>query len=353
MAYMRQRQDTGGWVIRETRSDGTIKTTSVGKKKGKKAALKELARANHDECERKVGERFDGKASGTQYGLFVTDVYLPLYQDKYPRSAFKVKYQLGHTLKTFGHLNMNAGIQKWEEAWKVYKNLRLNKVALSTLRCELAAMRAALEEACSNGMSETRYSDRNPLAGIKFSKNVGKVERPRKNIFTAGELAKIYQVSGPLWGALWQLIANTGLRRGELLQLPKRLVDHDVLEVRHAPEENLWTKTNSTRFVPLNEAAQKSARVLRKASMDSPLLVPFADTTSISRRFSADRQAAGIDQGTLHDLRRTFISTLVNEAGVPIPTVMELVGHTQIKTTELYLKSTSELQKAAVRALAL
>ena len=46
------------------------------------------------------------------------------------------------------------------------------------------------------------------------------------------------------------------------------------------------------------------------------------------------RKAAGVETlGTLKSLRKTFIPTLVNEGHVPIPTAMEIVGHTQVTTT--------------------
>ena len=70
-----------------------------------------------------------------------------------------------------------------------------------------------------------------------------------------------------------------------------------------------------------------------------------------SKRFTADRNAAGISYGTLKTLRKTFISNLVNGAGVPIGIAMELAGHTQMKTTQLYLVGTDDQRKKAVRAL--
>ncbi len=50
--------------------------------------------------------------------------------------------------------------------------------------------------------------------------------------------------------------------------------------------------------------------------------------------------------GTLHSLRHTFISNLLNEKSVPLPVVMELVGHTKIETTMGYVKTLdSKLKK--------
>ena len=92
--------------------------------------------------------------------------------------------------------------------------------------------------------------------------------------------------------------------------------------------------------------------MLQLSSIDSPLLVLFIDATSIARWFTSDRKAAGVATlGTLKSLRKTFISTLVNEGNLPIPTAMELAGHIQMKTTELYLVGTDDQRKKAVRAL--
>ena len=356
MASITTRKDTGGWVIKEKLSDGTYKKTSVGKSKGRKKAEAVLALANAREAERKIGERLDGKTTGMRFSVFVEEVYFPLYKSQNPRSFFKIKYQLGHALKVFGDLNMNADISVWEQKWAVYKNkrLKIEGVANDTLRSEFATLKACLEEACMNRMDEKRYAKRNPIAGIRFYKNVGKVQKAKKIIFTASELSDIYEVAGPIWGALWCLLANTGMRRNEILQLPKRLVSSDEIEIRHAPEEGLFTKTGESRDIPLNKEARAALKVLQKSSMDSPLLVPFIDATSISRRFTSDRKAAGVQTlGTLKSLRKTFISTLVNEGHVPIPTAMEIVGHTQVTTTQRYLKSTDKLKKEAVSAIAL
>ena len=77
------------------------------------------------------------------------------------------------------------------------------------------------------------------------------------------------------------------------------------------------------------------------------------DKWTLSRAFKADREAVGLDGGVLHSLRHSFISHLLNDRLVSVKTVMKIVGHTQIKTTESYLSSTDEELHAAVAGLSL
>ena len=352
MASLKTRK-SGGWEVRERMSDGTVKPHSVGKKKGLAEAKRIQAEANVREQERKIGQRSDQGPHGMRFVAFAEE-YLPLFGDRYPRSVGKTKLHLKHLLPYFGELNMNADFRMWERIWEKYKGDRLEKVAQSTLHGEFATLKAMLEEACSNRLTSNRYSSRNPLAGVKFTRNVGKRSNPKKRyVFNESELKAIYSVASPRMAAVWRLMANTGIRRGELLQLPKRLVMADEMEIRHAPEEGLFTKTDSSRVVPLSAVAQDAVRTLRKASMDSDLLVPFVDQWALSKTFTSDRKAAGVVDGTLHSLRHTFISNLLNEKSVPLPVVMELVGHTKIETTMGYVKTLGSQLKQAVEGLAL
>ncbi|NDB94112.1 MAG: site-specific integrase [Euryarchaeota archaeon] len=145
---------------------------------------------------------------------------------------------------------------------------------------------------------------------------------------------------------------DTGLRRGELLQLPRRLCSDNEIEVRHSPAEGLTTKTGKTRFIPLNESARKALRTLLRDEPFKDRLVHKHTEDSLSRAFTVDRIASGVTtKGSLKHLRKTFISNLVNGAGVSLHTAMELAGHTQMKTTQLYLVGTDDQRRKAVDAL--
>ena len=62
------------------------------------------------------------------------------------------------------------------------------------------------------------------------------------------------------------------------------------------------------------------------------------------------RQLAGIESGTFHDLRRTFISDLLNK-GVDVATVAKLAGHSNPQTTLRYDRRKMETRRRAVSTL--
>ena len=61
-------------------------------------------------------------------------------------------------------------------------------------------------------------------------------------------------------------------------------------------------------------------------------------------------EQAGIDRVRPHDLRRTFVTQLL-DAGVDINTTRQLVGHSDIQTTARYDCRDQKAQKRAVKRL--
>ena len=59
---------------------------------------------------------------------------------------------------------------------------------------------------------------------------------------------------------------------------------------------------------------------------------------------------AGLKHFSPHDLRRSFVSDLFN-AGIDMPTIQLLAGHSNIQTTALYDRRPEHRQRAAVQLL--
>ena len=353
MASLETRK-SGSWVVIERFPDGTRKKHSISKDKGKQEAEAQLKAAKEREAERTLAGELTGKGWALEE---FAPIYFGRYCEAYPRSAYKVEGYMKHLVEHFGDLSMDAKVSKWEERWHSYQKKRLELVSKSTVGCELACLKTILNEAktarLDRSESPTRYSRHNPMADVTVAGKIGHTPKKQRAIFTPGELEELYAVASPRYAALWKFMANTGLRRGEVLSLQKRFISKDSVEIVHDPDQGLMTKTNRSRTVPLNKAAREALRALRTASMDSDLLVPWADQWTLSKRFKEDREAAGIEDGVLHSLRHSFISHLLNDRQVAVKTVMKIVGHSQIKTTESYLSSTDEELHAAVAGLSL
>ncbi len=134
---------------------------------------------------------------------------------------------------------------------------------------------------------------------------------------------------------LFLLLINTGLRLSEALNLQKGDIDFDHNYIR------IWqNKTDRPRSVPLTATARQ---VLLFGAY------PFGLTKNLfEKQFYRVRVALGMkdDQSfVLHTCRHTFASRLVKK-GVHIRAVQELLGHSNITTTERYSHlSSTHLEK--------
>jgi integrase len=76
----------------------------------------------------------------------------------------------------------------------------------------------------------------------------------------------------------------------------------------------------------------------------------------LSRRFRARLREVGLDgfdseRVSPHGLRHSFVSSLINEAGMRAEDVQRLAGHALLVTTQQYRSEDEELAAAAAEAL--
>ena len=223
----------------------------------------------------------------------------------------------------------------------------------------LSALRGVLREAWRLGqLPADPYRRAVDLEAIKGE------TLPAGRALTAGELRALLAAcaadpgpAGARDAALLALLYGAGLRRSEAVALD--LADHDqgtgALTVRH-------TKGHRERIVyAANGTADALADWIEaRGNEPGPLFLPV----NKGGRIGVDRltgqavmgilrrraRAANVANVRPHDLRRTFVSDLL-DAGADISTVGRLAGHAQLQTTARYDRRPEAAKRRAVELL--
>lgn len=145
-----------------------------------------------------------------------------------------------------------------------------------------------------------------------------------------------------------------GLRRSEAVSL--RTSDYDAEQGRLL----VRGKGRKERAVYLPPAVQRALNAwLQWRSGDGALFTPIKHNVIVNARLSAQSvynvllkraTQAGVWNVSTHDLRRTFVSRLL-EAGADVIIVARLVGHSDPKTTAIYDKRADDAARQAVARL--
>ena len=134
-----------------------------------------------------------------------------------------------------------------------------------------------------------------------------------------------------------RLLLLTGARRSEVLRLSWDQLD---LERRVWRKPAHSTKQKRTEYLPLSSYALDLLTRMRNEACDNAIFVfpgdapgkPLSDIKKFWQQITAE---AGIEHARLHDLRHTHASHLVS-AGMSLPVVGRMLGHTQAQTTHRY-----------------
>lgn len=160
-------------------------------------------------------------------------------------------------------------------------------------------------------------------------------ETHRERFLTLPEVERLVAAMPSEAGASYVLLAAyTGIRAGHLLRLTSADVAGEYLRLDRSG------KTRRLQMIPLHPKVQAIAEAL-------PL--PIGERT-LRKQWTEARQSTGIDC-RWHDLRHTCASWLV-QAGVPLHTVAELLGHSSTALTKRYAHLAPQHLAEAVRRLA-
>lgn len=207
---------------------------------------------------------------------------------------------------------------------------RAKKVKPITVNKELSTLKAAFNQAI-----RWEYIEKNPFTGTK------RLRVPEKApvYFTREEYAVLLAgIQGHWLSDLVIVAMNTGLRQGELLTLTWQNVDLDRKIIRVVNTATFRTKTGKHRIVPLNAVAIAVLEERQKLREAYVFTLDGGQVKSqwVTHLFKKTIRRLGMrDELHFHSLRHTFASYLV-QSGVSLYQVGKLLGHRDMKSTEVY-----------------
>jgi len=279
---------------------------------------KKLAQRIFDKLKGEIAEgRWFEKLPGENYTFKdLMDKYMKEYSavNKKPTSHIRDKSLNDHLQKSFGQLYLTEITSRLIAEYKIK---RRNEGACSrTVNYELSLMNHAFNMA----IREWELIESNPASKVKKERVRNILER-----WLSVDEEKRLLLASPGWlQAIIIFAINTGLRRGEILNLKLSQVDFHRRTLIIFEQKNGAIDT-----LPLNQKAMGILEGRRKNKMtDCDLVFPSQNGTRILdrnlfRAFHNAMERAQIENFRFHDLRHTFATRLV-QTGVGIYEVQKL-----------------------------
>jgi integrase len=194
----------------------------------------------------------------------------------------------------------------------------------------------------------------NPFRKIKFFREGGRGRRDLTDDEVRLLLDAAYTISSRgktrnqrYFYDVMMIAANTGMRIGEILNIKKKDIDFNrgVLFIER-------TKSGIPREMPIPESVKQI--LLNRIPEDKEGFLFPIKRKNKSGAFRDEITRIRLDTGVdnflgFHNLRHT-VATRLAQMHVEIPTVQELLGHTNPSTTFLYTHTSFERKKAAISA---
>ncbi|MCH9647774.1 MAG: tyrosine-type recombinase/integrase [Deltaproteobacteria bacterium] len=232
------------------------------------------------------------------------------------------------------------------------------RYAASTVNKMLSTLRGVLKQTWRLGLIDADHYRR--AADVENLRNSNLLSG---RALAAEEIAKLFETctsdptpKGARDAALFAVFYGCGLRRGELAQLDVENFDADDCSIL------VQGKRRKQRTVYLSaEACQHVQAWFRLRGDDpGPMFCPVNQTgevrlsrlrgESIAYILRRRQQEAGTDTFSPHDLRRSFVTALL-DAGEDVFTVQKLAGHADATTTARYDRRGEGAKRRAVQAL--
>ncbi|MES0058803.1 site-specific integrase [Mesorhizobium sp. M0041] len=222
-----------------------------------------------------------------------------------------------------------------------YRDERLKTIAATSLKRQLAPLNNMFELA----RSEWKIPLKNPLVDLALKTNDNRRERRLRE----GELDRLVEAGkktrNPLVLPMIHFAIETGMRRGEILNLRWR----DIDEARGSAII-LETKNGYSRTIPLTPGALNVLKALAAATRQERCSQVFP-LSALALRLCWDRltERAKINDLNFHDLRHEAISRLF-ELGLTMPEVASISGHRDMRMLFRYAHASNASIRAKLAA---
>lgn len=232
----------------------------------------------------------------------------------------------------------------------IYKSERLKKVKPITVNTRLIALKSAF-----NFAIRWEYLVENPFTRVRFCS----VPQQAPIFFTKEDFQKLIYMIKEGWLKEVVIFATlTGMRLSEITNLHWNDVHLDRKLITVQSSSTFRTKNGKRRDIPLNDSVlyllqQKIKKDNSKRTEDLVFTLNGKKIleTWLSHKFKYYVYLCRLSNDRLHfhSLRHTFASWLAQD-GVSIYAIKELLGHADVKTTQIYSHLTgSELHGAVNR----
>lgn len=252
------------------------------------------------------------------------------------------------------------------EAWKV--ELQKRGLSESTIRSAYTILRAVLDTAVRDDALA-----KNPAAAVARPK----VTRKEAAYLTTGQVRTLLEkAASSRYALLFELLVNTGLRRGEALALTRSDVDFDkkLIRVRGtlARVDGALIVTEpktekSKRVIRLSPASERVLKAVRLRQREDRLKAGSAwvqtsyvfttesgepcDPRNALRALKVAAEKASLPGIGLHTLRHSAATVMI-ENGVPLKVVSEILGHFSVSITgDIYGHVSPDVSAQAMDAL--
>jgi integrase len=337
MARIYQRTGRNGayWYL-----DYAVDGRRVRKRVGKSKRLAELALAD---VQVKIERKEIGfQAKDKNLSDFITE-YLEYAKTNKSHGSYVRNEIVLRTFKSFAKIERLSSVTP--RLIEDYKSFRLEGgTKASTINTELNTIKAALNRGLTLG-----YLSQNPCREVKKLKTARKQVR----FLSKEEIHSLLDAANDRMRPIIETLLYTGMRRDELTHLTWADIDFQRGIIAVQAKDGWHPKDYEVRHIPMSPNLQEILKSRSRAAS------PWVFSTSnggphlghcLSRDFRKMLRSRGIGGASLHTLRHTFASHLAMN-GTDIYTIQKLLGHSSIKTTEIYAHLAPDFLKAAVERL--